>query len=220
MGTSQTNAPLDQAQNPKEVPPESGQPAPDQPWWRDWVKPVTIVGVAILIAFIFVFNFMLAKVVAPADQWERYLHLYATVEALVTAAAGALLGTTVQVSRVQQANQDKQEAKRAAGDAAADRDAAKTRQAESEKREGEVTAKGESLRAATVAAASSSRDAAGRWVDLTTAARFAPDPADPGKLRVAGIADSTAVVAVPVNTGTDIDPALTMLEQLAKELFP
>ena len=76
---------------------------------RDWVS--TITGLAVLLAFALLINYLLTQTAASDIVWARLTYLLSGVEALVFAAAGFLFGREVHRERAERAETDAAAAK-------------------------------------------------------------------------------------------------------------
>ncbi|MBI2169869.1 MAG: hypothetical protein HYU28_10305 [Actinobacteria bacterium] len=71
------------------------------------------VGVALLAAFAVFTWYLVSQVSADDQQWTRLVFVYGAVESIALVAAGAVFGTTVQRTRVREAEEREREAKTA-----------------------------------------------------------------------------------------------------------
>jgi hypothetical protein len=171
---------------------DSSSPTDDGP--RALSGPVLWTAIAVLAAFGALVIWMLSTADTQRDAaWQRQVYVYASVEAIVFASAGALFGVQVQRGQVASAEQ-----RAAASDAEA---------AEAKRSERRANAEAERGRA---------QAAAIRGMAAAAAPR-APAQAEES---APGSSDGPSRSAAPRATGVPSDTALAALRNVANELFP
>jgi hypothetical protein len=161
----------------------------------DWLK--NLIAVVFVVLFL-VFVGVLAFNVSSADrEWGHYLVIFNVVQAFAAAGGGVLLGTTIKAQQVQNA-QDKE---KTANDKAS-----------------EMQQRGVTLRNAIQLAAQQSTNSPKKLFSPRRAVR--PQQTGETVMYVADVEGESATHwLVDKNETEEVDPELTRLEKLAKDLF-
>lgn len=180
---------------------------------EQWLAPKTLLTAAIFVGFAYVYRFMLFNVSAEDNVWERLVFLFAVPEGLVAAGAGAILGTAVQVKRVNTAEREKDQAKE---------ESQKHQEQETKYRTKAAVAitAGNGLRHAVMTNAKASQESKSKWfTGSAKAVRLQEVRGEKGQYVLTEEAEPKAdTMLIAKNQLADVDPSLLSLAKFAETM--